>query len=258
VLCRNSSCPLYLQVAQDLQTRIESGEFASSSMLPSEQDLCVTYCVSRTTVRRALSLMEEYNVISPHQGKGIYLQEPKLPDSLAFPQGFTQYCIEHDIPIATQILVLCRSIPTPYVARRLQLAQGDAAVFLKRLRTLKNVPVALEQTWLPFERFSFLLNTGLEIDSLYEMIEQHTDIHIRGNISPSIVLKSELALADDAELLQLAMPAAVFVADEIVNSTTGSPILFTRRILRGDCSKYYFSNRANQLSILAELVQDKN
>ena len=43
--------PMYRDIADQLRQRIESGEFASDSQLPTEQDLQTEYGASRNTIR---------------------------------------------------------------------------------------------------------------------------------------------------------------------------------------------------------------
>jgi GntR family transcriptional regulator len=51
---RDSGVPLYVQLKESLQEKIAQGEWVVGMELPSEQELCDTYGVSRTVVRQAL------------------------------------------------------------------------------------------------------------------------------------------------------------------------------------------------------------
>jgi GntR family transcriptional regulator, sialic acid-inducible nan operon repressor len=55
---------IYQQVARTLAARIEAGEFANGSLLPSERDLAETFGVSRTAVREALLSLQSLGLIS--------------------------------------------------------------------------------------------------------------------------------------------------------------------------------------------------
>ena len=48
------STPLFQQLANTLRTAIETGEYPAGSRLPTENELCQKYSVSRVTVRKAL------------------------------------------------------------------------------------------------------------------------------------------------------------------------------------------------------------
>ena len=50
-----SNVPLYSQLKNLIIDKIENGEYLPDSKIPSEQDLCEMYDISRPTVRQAIS-----------------------------------------------------------------------------------------------------------------------------------------------------------------------------------------------------------
>jgi GntR family transcriptional regulator of arabinose operon len=72
-LQRNSSEPLYLQIASYLRSRIIDGTFAPSAALPSEADLTALLNVSRPTVRQALRVLMEEGLIERVPGRGTFV-----------------------------------------------------------------------------------------------------------------------------------------------------------------------------------------
>lgn len=72
-LQRNSSEPLYLQIASYLRTQITNGTFAPSAALPSEADLTALLNVSRPTVRQALRVLMEEGLIERVPGRGTFV-----------------------------------------------------------------------------------------------------------------------------------------------------------------------------------------
>lgn len=69
----NNIMPLYQSMLNDLIHKIESGQLPDNSKLPSEQQLGSIYKVSRITVRRALSELENRNYIYKKQGQGSFV-----------------------------------------------------------------------------------------------------------------------------------------------------------------------------------------
>lgn len=61
---------VFRQIADVLRRRIESGEYPKGGMLPSELDLCREFGAARTTIRRALTLMEGEGLITVIPAKG--------------------------------------------------------------------------------------------------------------------------------------------------------------------------------------------
>jgi GntR family transcriptional regulator len=61
---------LYLRVARALKKDIVAGIYPVGSQLPTEDDLCKRFTVSRYTVREALRRLREDNLVSSRQGAG--------------------------------------------------------------------------------------------------------------------------------------------------------------------------------------------
>ena len=67
----------YVRVANDLAGRIAAGEFAPGARLPREQDLATEYGVSYGTVRRAMDVLRERQLVITQWGKGNIVREPE-------------------------------------------------------------------------------------------------------------------------------------------------------------------------------------
>jgi DNA-binding GntR family transcriptional regulator len=76
-----SEPPLYLQVANVLKDEIVSGAYAVGSLLPTEDRLCKRFAVSRYTVREALRLLREDNLVSSRRGAGTTVIPPRSSGS---------------------------------------------------------------------------------------------------------------------------------------------------------------------------------
>src|SRR5262245_58586134 len=77
----------YLQLYSILSQSLADGEFKASRALPSEPDLVARYRVSRTTVRRALLLLEQEGRILRRRGSGTYAKTNRVHPSLGFDGG---------------------------------------------------------------------------------------------------------------------------------------------------------------------------
>ena len=73
--------PLYVQVAQALKEEIVSGAHPVGSLLPTEDELCKRFSVSRYTVREALRLLRDDGLVSSRQGAGTVVIPPRASGS---------------------------------------------------------------------------------------------------------------------------------------------------------------------------------
>ncbi len=68
---------LYRQIAEQLRSLIDAGEFAIGTRLPAERELAKQLRVSRPSVREALIALEVENVVEVRSGSGIYVLKKK-------------------------------------------------------------------------------------------------------------------------------------------------------------------------------------
>ena len=89
MLQRNSSTPLYQQVAEILTIGIRSGQYRPGDKLPSEHELCREYGISRMTVRLALSQLIQQGLVRSVHGKGTFVKEPVVSYNMKKIVGFS-------------------------------------------------------------------------------------------------------------------------------------------------------------------------
>jgi GntR family transcriptional regulator len=65
--------PVYVRVADWIESRITSGELRSGSRLPPERELARDFGVAYDTVRRAAVLLRERGLIVTVHGRGTYV-----------------------------------------------------------------------------------------------------------------------------------------------------------------------------------------
>lgn len=66
------SLPAYVQVADDIERRISEGEITVK--LPAEKDLAEEYEVAYTTVRHAMKVLRDREVIITAHGRGTFVK----------------------------------------------------------------------------------------------------------------------------------------------------------------------------------------
>jgi GntR family transcriptional regulator len=85
-LDHQSGRPLYVQLADLIESRIRSGEYAPDRMIPASLRLAEEYGIAHMTVRRAMRELRERGLIYTVSGKGSYVV-PELPAGLTHPAG---------------------------------------------------------------------------------------------------------------------------------------------------------------------------
>ncbi|MCX7795153.1 MAG: GntR family transcriptional regulator [bacterium] len=70
--------PIYAKIAEMLRNEIKSGKFKPGAKLPTEEELCRLYNVSRGTIQKALNLLVSEGIISRRRGMGSFVRENSI------------------------------------------------------------------------------------------------------------------------------------------------------------------------------------
>ncbi len=145
------------KVASDLVRQIRKGELKAGERLASEQKLAEQYGASRGTIRRALLILQESEMVMTRPGSGSYVVFHG--SSLAGPQGWTAVTSVAGMPTTTEVL----STDTVAVPGELVEYCGEEHVFrIVRRRLLDGSPISLEISLIPAnERMRTVMEFGL-------------------------------------------------------------------------------------------------
>jgi GntR family transcriptional regulator len=144
--------PLYQQVKDLLIGRLIGGYWKPGDLLPSEFQLAEELGVSQGTVRKALDELTAGNLLVRRQGRGTYVAEHDQEHALFHFFKLTDRAGRPLVP-ESRVLRLSRGAAKAAEAERLQLAPGDEAIRITRVRSLSGKPAIFERIVLPAALF---------------------------------------------------------------------------------------------------------
>ena len=98
--------PAYRQLYTSLKKEIKEGRYKPGTFLPTESEMEAEYGVSRTTVRRAISLLTNEGYLSVTQGRGTEVQDISTSQRLNKITSFTETLRQRGYRVTTQGLAL--------------------------------------------------------------------------------------------------------------------------------------------------------
>ena len=78
-LKRDAGIPLYQQLADKIKDQIAAGELKENEQLMTEMELSKAYNISRITVRKALELLVDEEILTKRQGIGAFVTGKRRP-----------------------------------------------------------------------------------------------------------------------------------------------------------------------------------
>ncbi|NLM72764.1 MAG: GntR family transcriptional regulator [Clostridiaceae bacterium] len=99
-----SDVPLYCQLKNIIIKKIENGDFKADSKIPSEQDFCEQYNISRPTVRQAINELTASGRLYKLKGKGTFVAAQKTLIKIKDYTGFTDSILDSKNPAEKNII----------------------------------------------------------------------------------------------------------------------------------------------------------
>lgn len=166
----DSAVPLYAQLEELLLRRVEAGEWAAGTQIPTESQLCETYGVSRVTVRQALGRLVRRGLLSRGRGRGTFVRDARLTAGARSVSSFSAELSERGMRPGSRVLDVARVPADPEVAAALDREPGTDLIRLRRIRLGDGLPIAVQTSLLVAERFPDLeAHVGDDV-SLYEIL----------------------------------------------------------------------------------------
>ena len=225
---RRNTLPLWAQVLHDLRERLAAGEFESG--FPTDHELMDTYDVSRHTVREAVRRLQDEGVLTRERGRGSFVRQPHLQQPLGplyslfrsiEDQGFEQRSTVLDAVETTDEVA----------AEQLDVGPATPLVHLRRVRYADQVPIAVDDLWLPAAVGRPLLDADLEHTAVYAELERLAGVRPAAGwerIHPG------LPDVEECRLLGIDPDQAVFVVERRTTAADETPIEWRRTVVRGD------------------------
>jgi GntR family transcriptional regulator len=152
---RSSPVPYYEQLFQILRERITAGAIATDERLPSENELCRKFGLSRATVRQTLSKLETEGYARRVARRGVFASAPGEPSgwTVQDPRGFLDSQVGYTNSGITTEIVDANYVAAPqHVADALAMRSDARRVFaLERLRSLDGAIALFSTNWFPPE-----------------------------------------------------------------------------------------------------------
>lgn len=165
--------PIHEQISEELRTRIRSGQLPVGSRLPPESTLMAQFGVARGTVRRALRTLNEQGVVQTLRGKGTYVRsgrpEPSIGQTLV---GLSEALSYSEKSLTTTVLAQ-EVVPAPaYPQFPARLDPDESLLFLDRVRSLDDAPVARLKNWVRLRLAPGIEATDFTCTALFTALEQ--------------------------------------------------------------------------------------
>jgi GntR family transcriptional regulator/GntR family frlABCD operon transcriptional regulator len=172
--------PQHRKLYEILRKHILEGVYQEGDLLPSENELCRLYKMTRPTVRQSLATLATDGYIIKHQGKGSIVHNLPREIGILSVSGTTSAVGNRNLMTKIIVKPVLMQWPENFMFPLSELEKESGCIYMERLRLLDGVPI--------FYDISFIANINLpritarqfENRSLFQILRDHYRIEIKG------------------------------------------------------------------------------
>jgi DNA-binding GntR family transcriptional regulator len=225
--------PKYAQVVAEIKQRIDRGDYAPGTLLPSEHQLVEEFGVSRPTIVKSLTALRQEGWIETQQGRGSFVRgRPALADAEQSRPAYDVLELPETELRGELVQAGIKTAPLP-VLTLLGLEKGAKAFLRQRLLSEGDEPVELASVWLPLD-----LAAGTDLASpelLNESLRHHLRTRKKVRFDHAVErITSRHPTGEEAALLQVAADAPVLGVTVAVYDAAKTPLQVVDLVLPGE------------------------
>lgn len=243
VINKYSNIPLYSQLKNLIIEKIEKGEYPPESKIPSEQEFCDIFDISRPTVRQAISELTNSGYLYKEKGKGTFVSKPKSVIDVKVYTGFSDSILDSEAPGERNIVSIetvtnkdCRKLSDIFSISYVQTVDFAQIVYITNF---ENEVFSYNTSYIPLNLFPNIVE---DINNK----KQSFDI-LRGKY-PLLPNKAKSSLEviytepDEAQYLRVQAGQPLIKISNVIYSKSGQVVEYIVSKYRADKCRLTFEN----------------
>ena len=222
-------------VVEQIRKMIQVGELSYGSQLPSEPDLASSLRVSRSTLRAALSYLENEGSIIRRRGVGTFVADrPPLTNNLNINWGVTQIIQSTGATPGIAEMNIDIQSASQRMVEHLKVQPGNPILRVERVRTADLKPVSISIDHMPIERLKSLGRAENYLERFRTFLEERQSIYrffkevlLLEMGYATAWLTPMVADADMAKKLEISPQSPILRIEQVDYDVEGNPLLLT-------------------------------
>lgn len=228
---RESKEKLYVQIYSIFKEKIGNGEWPAGTQIPTEDELCRTYDVSKVTVREAIQELVREGYLKRQQGKGTFVTYSMPQLGLTMRTRLSDAIYGEGVTVGKEVLERGVRKPSEDIKTFL-MTEGDIYYIL--CRKVIDDESYIEESFMPMFIFPDIENEDIFCNTLYELIEEKG---IKKIFKVMQTMEVASIKGDKAVLLGIDDGSPALIVHRVLISSDGSPIAYMRLIGSGRKSR---------------------
>jgi GntR family transcriptional regulator len=224
---------LYIQLTRIFLEDVTSGRWKLNQKIPTEEELCRHYDVSKITVRQAISNLVSDGHLMKIQGKGTFVTSVMPVLGLSMRTRFSEEMFGEEV--STEKKILYKGVHDPSQEIRTYLRTADSIFHLRCKRTVNGEPAYLDDSFVPCHMLPGIEQLDFSQGSFYSLLQERALKKIFKVIQTVEVLE---VWGDSATNLDLKEGIPALAVHRLLFSSDNTPVGYTRFLGRSDRYKF--------------------
>ncbi|MEO1621306.1 MAG: phosphonate metabolism transcriptional regulator PhnF [Cyanobacteria bacterium J06632_3] len=241
-----NATPRYLQIAEQLRSRLQSQVYQVGDRLPSEAQLSQQFDVNRHTLRQAIALLSQEGLLRAERGRGTFVAAP-IRYAIGQRVRFNEALKAQGHSAKFQRLRALEIPAEMSVAKGLDVNVGDAVALIERLGMTNEAPISIGSGYFPLSLFPDILSKEslAALDAIKSISKWLRERYGIDHIRKSTTVSARVVQPKDARLLGLSLNQPILLAESVNVDQHGRIIEYGVSRFRGDRMELVFSNAAS-------------
>jgi len=172
--------PQYKRLFETLRKHIVEGIYKEGDLLPSENELCQIYGMTRPTVRQSLAVLAVEGYIKKHQGKGSIVHRPPKEIGILSVSGTTSAVGDRNLKTSIITKPVLQPWDDQFIFPLSDLEKESGCIYMERLRLLDGKPIFYDISYIPNINLPRFTTRQFENRSLFQVLRDHYQVEIKG------------------------------------------------------------------------------
>jgi DNA-binding GntR family transcriptional regulator len=174
------SIPQHRRLYEILRKHILDSVYAEGDLLPSENELCQLYGMTRPTVRQALATLSGEGYIRKHQGKGSIVHPLPREIGILSVSGTTSAAGDRDLKTDIIVKPVLKQWPDKFMFTLSDLEKESGCIYMERLRLLDGKPIFYDISYIANINLPRITARKFENRSLFQILRDNYGVEIKG------------------------------------------------------------------------------
>ncbi len=234
---RDSLQKLYVQMYSIIKEKIEKQEWPNGTQIPTEDELCKTYDVSKATVRNAVSELVRSGYLRKQQGKGTFVTHALQDLGVTMKTKLTEDMFGEGVKAKKEVLAKGLKEPSEELSSILGVNENGSSArdlyYILCKRVVNGETAYLEESYVPTSVFPGIEDEEVCRKPFYDLIQEKGAKKIFKVVQ---TIEVSEARGEAATLLRVPEGSPALLLHRLLIGSDSCPIAYTR--LLGTGKKY--------------------